>query len=480
MAFSPFRTPARVRRIVGVTVVLVMWGLLTHGTFAGTGDEPHYAMIAHSLAFDRDLDLANNYADPSNLISHGTLAPELHARPGKDGRLRPAHDIGMPLIFASYFGAAHVAAQRASASLPPALMKRARLTDTVLLRHTLSLAMAVILAWIALQMFDIALALGATPGRAAGCALLLALSPPLLAHGFLFFTEIVSAALALWVFRRARMRDFGGANPILVGAVTGLLMLVHARNAGLVAGLSVVALFSLRDSARRSRLMPLFLCGLAALLLARTAVTYHLWGTFVTTPHAHVGASAGMAASSAESAGRLFGWLFDQEHGLLFYAPIYLLAPAGFSVLWHRHRTLALQAAGVIALYVTVMALPSINPHGWRGGWSPAARFLVPVVPLLVYPLVAWAVAAPRSALLVGLGVIQIGLNAVVWQNPKLLWNEGDGSSALLTYIGGGTERLVRLFPGEGGWMTPMLGLAVVVAATAWLRVRRSADGDHR
>lgn len=480
MVISRFRPPARLRRIVGGTVILVMWGLLTHGTFAGTGDEPHYAMIAHSLAFDRDLDLANNYADSSNLVSHGALAPERHAIAGRDGRLRPVHDIGMPLLFTPYFAAAHVTAARAAASLPPGWMKRARLTDTVLLRHFLSLAMAALLAWIAMQLFDLGIGLGASARLAAGCALLLALSPPLLAHGFLFFTEIVSAAIVLWVFRRLRAPDQSQGAALLAGAMTGLLLLVHARNAGLVAGLTILAVVIMRRPPLVSRSLPLFGAGLIALLIVRTAVTYHFWGTLITTPHAHIAAPADLTASAGEVGGRLFGWLFDQEHGLFFYAPIYLLAPAGLVMLWRRDRAMTLQAGGLIAMYVAVMALPILNPHGWRGGWSPAARFLVPIVPLLAYPVLAWVIAAHRSVLFAALALLQIGLNALLWQNPKLLWNEGDGSSALLTYLGGGTERLVWMLPGEGGWMTPALAAAVFVIGAAWLRIRRSADSDHR
>lgn len=470
----------RLRRAVAAAVILVMWGLLTHGTHAGSGDEPHYQMIAHSLAFDRDLDLTNDYADPDNLIARGALAPGLHAIPGKDGRLRPVHDIGMPLLFAPYFAAAHVAATHAGASLSPALLTRAKLTDGLLLRHLLSLAMIAITAWIALQLFDIGLGLGARPGLAAGCALLLALSPPLLSHGFLFFTEIVSAALALWVFRRVRTPDLGGTHPILAGAVTGLLMLVHARNAGLVAGLAILAIVTLRRSERGGRALPLFLFGLVDVIIVRTIVTYHFWGTFITTPHAHVGGTAGAASSIAETLTRLAGWLIDQEHGLLFHAPIYLLAPAGFFLLRRRNRTLVLQIAGVMALYVGVMALPFINPHGWRGGWSPAARFLVPVVPLLAYPLFAWAVDARRSVLFAALAVLQIAIDVVVWQSPKLLWNEGDGTSALLTHLGAGTARISNLFPAEGRWMAPMLWAALAVMAVAWVQVRRSGDRDHR
>ena len=80
--------------------MLALWGLLTHGTHAGTGDEPHYLAITHSIAFDGDLNLANNYGAAEPLVGGGVLQPEPHVRPGVGGVTRPVHDVGMPLVFA--------------------------------------------------------------------------------------------------------------------------------------------------------------------------------------------------------------------------------------------------------------------------------------------------------------------------------------------------------------------------------------------
>ena len=71
LTFSP--PPARFRRLLRLLVALVLAGLITHGTYAGTGDEPHYLAIAHSLAFDGDLDVANNYGASEPLIAGGSL-----------------------------------------------------------------------------------------------------------------------------------------------------------------------------------------------------------------------------------------------------------------------------------------------------------------------------------------------------------------------------------------------------------------------
>ena len=88
------------RVILFAVVLLVLLGLTTHSTYAGSGDEPHYLAIAHSIAFDLDFDVSNNYGAAEPLIADGQLQPEDHARAGRGGVLRPVHDVGMPLLLA--------------------------------------------------------------------------------------------------------------------------------------------------------------------------------------------------------------------------------------------------------------------------------------------------------------------------------------------------------------------------------------------
>ena len=211
-------------------MALVLAGLLTHGTFAGSGDEPHYLAIAHSLAFDCDLDLSNNYGASEPLIADGKLAPERHTPPGVDGVSRPVHDIGMPLLFAPYVRVARPVASWTAAHLSPSTLSRLRVTPTVLYRHTISLAMIVVSAWLAMQMFDVLTMVGSSPRTAFWSALLIALSPPLLILGILFFTEVLSAFLCLWVFRQIVLETAERATTwLLAGAATGFLLLVHIR-----------------------------------------------------------------------------------------------------------------------------------------------------------------------------------------------------------------------------------------------------------
>jgi hypothetical protein len=66
----------------------------------------------------------------------------------------------------------------------------------------------------------------------------------------------------------------------------------------------------------------------------------------------------------------------------------------------------------------------------WTGGWSPAARFLAPVVPLLGIAVAAAIPVLPR-ALLIAIVALQITIDAYAWQHPKNMWNDGDGVAAV-------------------------------------------------
>jgi hypothetical protein len=427
--------------------------------------------------FDRDLDLTTDYANPDNRALGGHFDGGNHVHPGKDGRLRPVHDIGMPLLFAPYYAAAYLITAQVVAHVPARWLARARLNFTVVLRHLLSLAMIALTAAMAVQLLHMFTALSTTAARAFAWVLLLVLSPPILSHSFLFFTEILSAYIAVSVFvwiratgdRGAGIRGPGRSAALLAGAAVGYLLLVHARNVGLIAGLVLVAAPRARRWPDRGSIAA-FLAGAAILFAVRTAVTYHFWGTFITTPHERFGAVAGWQPFIAESGTRVAGWLFDQEHGLLPYAPIYLLAPAGWLALWKRDRRLCADLSMVVGAYVAVITLPVLNAHGWRGGWTPAARFLVPVAPFLaVLAFAAIADVRRLSPLVMVIAGVQVVLDVLLWQHPGLLWNDGIGMSALLTFLDRGSGWLSRnvpsIFPPLGGRTIAL----VAVAALGWL-----------
>jgi hypothetical protein len=423
---------ARARSILRWTVFLALWGLITHGTHAGTGDEPHYLAIAHSIAFDGDVDLSNNYGPNEPLVGGGVLAPESHVQYGTYGVARPVHDIGLPLLFAPYVRIAQPLARLLTRIIPPPLMQRMRLNPPVLYRHLISLAMIGLTTVLADSLFLTFLSFGASSKSALASALLLTLSPPLLIFSVLFFTELVSALIAFLVFRQVILLDtHGRLRWGWLGCAAGFLVLVHAKNIGLTIPLAALAIYTL--GARRAE-AGAFALGVAAMLVARTAVNYYFWGSPVSGPHARFSA-AGASGMLDEAWMRLAGLLVDQEFGLLPYAPIYLLAIVGFSVLYRRRRDLALAIACEVGVYAALLVCPLVNVHGWTGGWNPAARFLTPIVPLLGLLVFVGIRTSPAAIVLVIL-VLQVTISAYAWQHPKILWNDGDGRATFCEITG--------------------------------------------
>lgn len=403
-------------------VVVVVWGLITHGTFAGSGDEPHYMMIAHSLGFDRDVDLANNYAD-ATLIGGGTLEAGAHAV-RREGALIPVHDIGMPAAFAPFIVAAYLLATWLAAALPESVLDATKLNASLMLRHQVSLMMALLTGLLAREMYWLLLDISGRERRAFWWSLLFALTPPLLSHSFLFFTEIPSALLTLVALRRLLKRDPTAIDTGIAGAAAGALLLVHIRNIGLVAGLVLMAMHARKTW--RPRPLAWGVALLATFVVLRGIVTYALWGSLVTTPHARLAESWAIGPVLGEAWTRASGLLLDREFGLIAYAPIYLLAAPGALLLRRYVPTTVLWPAGLYLLFVVLVVT---NVHGWTGGWSPAARMVLPIAPILWLCVYAASLHAPALVLYPLLG-LQVVINAYLWQFPKLMWADGDGVAA--------------------------------------------------
>ena len=421
MTYVPSLRP-RLLLIIGLTLL----GLLTHSTYAGTGDEPHYLAITQSIAFDHDIDVSNNYAADEWII--GGFVPGPHATAGRNGALRPVHDIGMPLLFAPYVAIAKPLVRAIIPMLPSWTFDRLSVTPATIYRHSLSIGMIAVALLLANELFLLLIGSGVDERYAFLTTLAVLVSPPLSIHSILFFSETVSALLSVVAFRRIVSASNDSLTEAMVaGICTGLLFLVHSRNVGLIVGLTVFALIVARQRGQR-RFALSYCAALAAALLLRTAINHHFWGTWLTTPHALPAAPSSTSEIIGTSARRLAGMLIDQEFGLLMYAPMFALA--AYALMSRDGRRVALAPALVVVCYLIPVLLPFINTHGWTGGWSPTARFWVPVIPLVAIALSVAAQRAPRAVVAIVFAV-QAMLSAYFWQVPKNLWNDGDGVAAI-------------------------------------------------
>lgn len=463
---------ARLRVIIHVVVTLALLGLITHGHYAGSGDAVHYIVTARSLAFDGDFDVGNDYGDPSNIIKEPAGD---HARTGRNGVLRPVHDVGLPLVMAPFVGVAYRLAAMTD-RLPASLRRRAKLDEFIALRQLISIFMILLTAALAGAFFEACREVTGQKAPAFIWTLVWTLSPPILSHGYVFLTEVPSALVALLVY--SRRNDLSGNNAarrgLTLGLLLGLLFLIHVRNIGLVLALVLIIGWRVRLTPRRGLG---FAAGLTIMGAIKIALNLQSWGTVLTTPLAFLGPWPGMTAFLSEATIRSLGLLFDPRHGLLWSAPIYLLAPAAWFVLRRRSPVVGNELLLLAASYLVFIIVPMTNIHGWRGGWSPAARFLVPLAPFLALAVPRLLTRRSSLRVVASLVLLQVGLDAFFWGHPMLLWSEGPGPAPFLERLIGRTSAaMVPAWEHLDGpvLLASLIGLAVWIALT-WTLIRAAS-----
>ena len=322
---------------------------------ATNGDEPHYLIATHSLYIDHDLAMANNYENQDYKFFYDEARIEPHLYNFK-GRLIPYHPmLGMPLTLL----------------LPYAIGGR---TGVWLL---LNLLVAGGLTWLygALRAF--------VPERSALITVLFCgLTYPVVIYSAQIYPDTIGFVLVAFVLYWTIGPSTEGkvvqerVSALIVGVALGLLPHFHFKFALL--SLTLYAFFLWQ---RRTRLASNLRWSLAPILLLALAFVgwiYHIYGEF--SRDVFVAPSQGEYGS-----GRLDGMVglfFDQEYGLFFFAPIYLLAIVGGWAFWRNPATRA--HAFFLTLIYASHHLLSGTFYDWDGGLSPVPRYLLPALPVLI------------------------------------------------------------------------------------------------
>jgi len=456
----------RARWAVPLFIFLNVWGLTTRGKFSVAGDEPHYLIICESLISDHDLDVGNNYTNGGGRwFAVKDLEAGPHARPNARGAIWSVHDIGLPIVLLPAYAVLTRLADRA----PEGLLARFRMTrghfGYGLISVTMAGAVALGLAW-----FLAGAARVAPPRAAISVTLVLGLAPPVFSHAFLVFPEtlaLVVTCAVVWLLCM-ETKELTPARVAAVIAALGAMPWLHRKFSFLAFGLLVVVV---------QRHLPWFtqagqrvLVVLAALFLL-PQIAFHAW-TWVFWGHLGGPQMLDSLPFTPDKwqAGSL-GLLFDRERGLFSYAPIYLVAPACFALTWRVSRWLLVP---VLALY-----LPMTVYVDWAAGFCPAARYLVPLMPLLALPVLRALAYRPVRIVAIALLAFQILIGIAIWQHPRVLWQKQLGTNQALERIpvlGTGYERaLPSIATGDsvvGGWicLAVLVGLTTAIVLSKTLR----------
>ena len=394
--------PAPRALFAAAAVLYVAMGLWYASRLRVSGDEPHYLLMAQSLWREGDLDLADNLArEDWRENTPGPVLPHFGA-PRADGRPFPAHSPGLPLVLAPLYAAG------------------GRLLCVVALG--LAGAGVTVVAWrLAAQ--------GGADRRGAFFAWLAALGPPVAFYSFHIYTEVPSALAA------------GGALALLLGppsvaSAVGAALLastlpwLHVKMIAAAAALGVIAISRLRGR-------PLAVFGAVAAASAAGYLFYYhaIFGT--ASPLAlYGGLPVGQRGSPARA---LVGLLLDRSYGLIWHAPVFLVALAGIPEAWRRR----LWPHAVLAVAILV---PVLWWRMWWGGQCPPTRFLVPLVPLLA---VCAGLRADPTSVVHGLArwrfvLAALGLAVAAFAAARpwdlLLLNRGDRPTRLWAALSGDAD----------------------------------------
>lgn len=392
------------------------WALATRPP---DGDEPYNLLLAHSLAFDLDTDLRNQYEDGDSLrFMDRRLEPQAGDPVARDGSQQSRHSALLPAVIAiPYLVAGRVGAATLMALLSAALAWQCLRLARRVYRAPGSTETGPFLAWA-----------------------VLAFLPPLLLYAHQIWVEVPAAlvvALALDLIlgaqpekshtRLQRRRD------LLLAALLAILPLLKLRFLFLSVGLLLVALGRFRHGDRR--LVRLALPGVAV-----TAALTGLWWWRYGNPLKLYtrGELSTLTGPPWHYIRGFLGLFYDCAFGLFATAPLWALLLPG--IFWLMRSPAGRRLAGGLALCSLPYLLAVVPRLEWYGGWSPPFRYAVALLPVLML-LLSKALSERRldglRLLVVLLGVPTLLLTLLWVVSPPWTYNLADGYSDLLQLAGG-------------------------------------------
>ena len=464
------------RAAAGLTLVMAIAAAWCLSPRLPAGDEPHYLVITQSLIKDGDLRIENNHrARDYAAYFDGPMAPDFLRR-GRDGQIYSIHAPGLAVLVLPAFWLFGYRGAQAT------VLILAALAGGFVWKAGWRASRSIPAAWFAWAAI-------------AGSVTFLIQSVTIFPDGPAMLAVAASVLVLLALTAPEREAPVGRLGLLGISVLLAVLPWLHTRFAVLSAGFGVLIAWSiLRESSvpaagRRQRL---------AWFLAVPLLSAIAWVVFFQVIYGAPNPTAPYGDRPDTSwtfvPGGFAGLLFDQQFGLLVYAPV--LAVSFIALLSGRalpSRYAVLGTLIVCDLYLCVVATYWM---WWGGVPATPARLAAAVLPGLAIPLaVAWARAgALGRSVFVMLLVLSVAVTATVIGVGRgaLAWNVRGGSALWLEWLGpvvdlarGSPSFFWRLKPEDLSTEIPFFihivgWLAVVSVATAvlWAAGRRLQSSD--
>jgi hypothetical protein len=423
------------------------------------GDEPHYLVLNEAMRRYHTIDPTPVY-NHRDYWSFYAYPLEPHVAVAPNGATVPLHNVGGPLLWHPFYlldGRVGVAAFLVAVSVLTVLNVYWLMRD-----------------------------LGIVRTYAVGVSALLVVGSPLYVYSSMVFIEAIGALVVVFAARQVLAPKRSPVRLGVASAGLGYLPFVHGRFVIITALFG--ALFLLRIfSEVRWRDLRAYLVGLGPLVVVLGAVTVFNLASYDTANPAPGNVSGGAALLAVPLYRGVPSLLFDRIYGLLPYFPIFAFAFPGILLTMRR---------GLLWVHVTLLGvtLPYLLAIGtfniWWGGYSPPARFLAAVTPLLAYYIAVtiqrlhnWLVST--LALVAAMASFVISLAGDVLLGSRFDSGSHDRGGLLIDRVSGlfAVPRFSHALPSLlitgthvgnlvkfAGWAAVLAGFTVVV----WLLGRRS------
>lgn len=435
-----------------VYLAVLPWSAFHH---APDGDEPHYLLLTHSLAYDLETDLANNYTEENSLtFMDRALEPQLGDPVGPNGEMYSRHNVLLPLALAPVYRLA---------GLDGVLVVMAALA-AALVWATLGLAKAY-------SLLD--------PVGTLWAYAIFAFTAPLILYSYQVWVEVPAALLTVvaltLILRAADEESHGWATWMRIGLPILVLPFLKIRFVLLAGSLVILASWYAGGAKARRR---------TALLLATlggVTVSILLFNRlFFQNPlkYHDIDGLRAYAQSPLTYLQGFLGLFYDCAFGLFAFAPIWLLILPAALLMGSRHRRIFTDSLLILIPYLMLLA-----PRGeWFGGWSPPFRYGIIALPFLalwLIPLLSDRKGGGRQFLIAGLAAATVGLMIVWIVEPGWTYNLAHGRSHLLDYLSSALKAdAARFFPSStrprpATWVWPPV--TILTSCLLWWVPKRGA-----
>lgn len=311
------------------------------------GDEPHYLTITHSIAYDGDIALKNNYdrQDYQNFYDQSIATGDRHISPNSILRGNYSlHNIGLPLILVPGY----------------VLGKRSGVTLTL---YLICIFEIFLFARILKKITD---KISALP------ILLVFLTMPMIIYSHIITHELVASCTVLLFFYQLFFCNTNNKSKyqiLSIGLLLAFLPWLHIKYIFLLFFLLIIVLFNSKDKFQ-------FLYYFLMSLLSSLGLLFFLkifYGDF-----SLVAQYPAEYSSLVNLIKGFFGLLIDESFGIFVFSPILLLTPAAIYFSYKYKQAFLIWSLFLIFATTVVNSL-----YANKIGWSPAGRMWVVVIPVV-------------------------------------------------------------------------------------------------